>query len=131
VAFEPEHHPMTNSRSKRSIKSASQKAGRARQKGSAATKQAPTSKGRIVAEALTKLGTRKDQGKPSKTETCLELLRRRDGATIEELQKATGWQAHSVRGFMSGMVKKKLGLTLASEKPKDGTRRYRIVQAGS
>jgi hypothetical protein len=69
--------------------------------------------------------------KASKTQVCLDHLRRPDGASIEELQAATGWQAHSVRGFMSGMVKKKLGLTLASEKPKDGTRRYRIVQAGS
>jgi hypothetical protein len=122
---------MTKSRSKRSTKPASQKIGKARPKGSAAAKQERTRKGRILAETLTKLGSPQDQRKLSKTETCLELLRRRDGATIEALQEATGWQAHSVRGFLSGAIKKKLGLTLVSEKVEGGTRRYRIVQAGS
>jgi hypothetical protein len=65
-------------------------------------------------------------GKPSKQQLCLELLRRRDGACIEELQAATGWRAHSVRGFLSGTVKKKLGLTLSSDPTGDGPRRYRI-----
>jgi len=43
------------------------------------------------------------------------------------LQKAAGWQAHSVRGFLSGTVKKKLGLEVASEKTGKGERRYRIA----
>jgi len=68
--------------------------------------------------------------KPAATKTkqqaCLDLLGRREGATIEELQVATGWQQHSVRGFLSGAVKKKLGLTLLSEKPHAQPRRYRI-----
>jgi hypothetical protein len=117
---------MTNSRSKSSTKPVSQKAGKAPPKGNAAAKKAETRKGRVLAEALTKLGSPKDQRKQNKTETCLNLLRRRDGATIEELQEATGWQSHSVRGFLSGAVKKKLGLKLVSDKPKDGPRRYRI-----
>ena len=62
----------------------------------------------------------------TKQQTCLDLLSRREGATIEELQAATGWQQHSVRGFLAGAVKKKLGLTLLSEKPDAGPRRYRI-----
>jgi hypothetical protein len=65
-------------------------------------------------------------GTSTKQQHCLELLRRPDGACIEELQAATGWQAHSVRGFLSGTVKKKLGLTLSSDRSGDGPRRYRI-----
>ena len=59
------------------------------------------------------------------------LLRDLDGATIDELQTATGWQAHSVCGFLAGTVKKKLGLILDSKKAEDGVRRYRVAQAGA
>ncbi|MEM7024093.1 MAG: DUF3489 domain-containing protein [Pseudomonadota bacterium] len=62
----------------------------------------------------------------TKQQVCLELLGRPEGACVEELQAATGWQAHSVRGFLSGTVKKKLGLTLSSDRTGDGPRRYRI-----
>jgi hypothetical protein len=55
------------------------------------------------------------------------LLRAPDGATIEAMMAATGWQAHSVRGAMSGSVKKALGLNVVSEKT-DGVRVYRIVE---
>jgi hypothetical protein len=65
--------------------------------------------------------------KPSKQQLCLELLRRAEGACVEELQAATGWQAHSVRGFLSGTVKKKLGLTLISDRAGDGPRCYHIA----
>ena len=67
--------------------------------------------------------------KPTKIQKCLDLLTTRDGATINELVAATGWQAHSVRGFLAGTVKKKLGLTLDSKKADDGTRHYCIVAA--
>jgi hypothetical protein len=72
-------------------------------------------------------GTKAATGKQTKQQTCLDLLGRRDGATIEELEEATGWQKHSVRGFLAGAVKKKLGLTLISEKPDAGPRCYRIL----
>ena len=69
------------------------------------------------------------QRQPTKIQQCLDLLTRRDGATIEELMAATGWQTHSVRGFLAGTVKKKLGLTLDSAKVENGARHYRVIAA--
>jgi hypothetical protein len=57
----------------------------------------------------------------------LELLRRKDGATIGEIAKATNWQNHSIRGFISGTITKKMGLTVESTKNEAGERTYRIV----
>lgn len=63
--------------------------------------------------------------KSTKTDQALALLRRPAGCTLAELMKATKWQQHSVRGFLSGTVKKRLGLTLTSEAADKG-RRYRV-----
>ena len=65
----------------------------------------------------------------TKKETVIGLLARSKGATIADLQRATGWQAHSVRGFLSGTLKKRLGLTLSSERPADGARRYKLISS--
>jgi hypothetical protein len=62
----------------------------------------------------------------SKTETILDLLKRPGGATAKELIKTTGWQPHSLRGFLSGTVGKKMGLTVASTKGEDGERTYSV-----
>ena len=62
----------------------------------------------------------------TKQERMLTLLSRPAGASIEEMMQATGWQQHSVRGFLAGTVKRKLGFVLTSSKPDDGVRRYRI-----
>ena len=62
----------------------------------------------------------------SKTAKILDLLRRPSGATSKELMKATGWLPHSVRGFLSGTVGKKMGLTIISTKGEDGERTYSV-----
>jgi uncharacterized protein DUF3489 len=62
----------------------------------------------------------------SKAAKILDLLKRPDGTTLAELMKATDWQAHSVRGFLSGTIRKKLGLNVVSTKADDGERAYTI-----
>ncbi len=62
----------------------------------------------------------------TKQEAIITLLSQPEGATIEELAEATGWQKHTVRGTMSHTLKKRLGLTIASTKDDGGVRRYRI-----
>jgi uncharacterized protein DUF3489 len=56
----------------------------------------------------------------------LHLLTRKGGATLNELMAATGWQAHSVRGFLSGTLRKKMDLNVDSRKSADGERAYSI-----
>jgi hypothetical protein len=62
----------------------------------------------------------------SKTAKVLDLLKRPDGVTLKELMKATDWQPHSVRGFLSGTVGKKMGLTVTSAKGDGGERTYSV-----
>jgi hypothetical protein len=70
----------------------------------------------------------REGGGVTKQDRVLGLLRTKRGTTIAAISKATGWQPHSVRGFLAGVVKKKLRLTITSEKVKSG-RIYRIVGA--
>ena len=64
----------------------------------------------------------------SKKAIVLDLLKRADGATLKDIMSATGWQAHSVRGFISGSLGKKMGLTVESFKRPDGERGYKLAQ---
>ena len=60
----------------------------------------------------------------TKTAALMALLTRKEGASLEELQRASGWQPHSVCGFLAETVKKMPGVSLSSEKPETGARRY-------
>jgi hypothetical protein len=83
---------------------------------------------------LKKSGQRKESGirdQVSKADIVLQKLRLVRGVTIAQMVKMTGWQAHSVRGFLSAVVRKKLGLDMVSEIGKDGLRRYRIIERDS
>jgi lambda repressor-like predicted transcriptional regulator len=63
----------------------------------------------------------------SKQAQVIAMLKRPEGATIAQICEATGWQNHTVRGTFSGAFKKKLGLTIVSDKPQGGERVYRIA----
>ena len=65
----------------------------------------------------------------SKQAEVIRMLQRPEGATIGQICTATGWQAHTVRGTFAGAFKKKLGLTIVSEKPQGGERVYRLCGA--
>jgi hypothetical protein len=95
-------------------------------KGKSAKKASPAKKaptGATKAKGPKKTGSARDG---SKTATVLELLKRPGGVTCKELMKVTSWQAHSVRGFLSGTVGKKMGLTVTSTKGDDGERSYSV-----
>ncbi|HXP88665.1 MAG TPA: DUF3489 domain-containing protein [Bryobacteraceae bacterium] len=64
--------------------------------------------------------------KGSKTAKILALVKRPGGAALKELMKATGWQPHSVRGFLSGVLTKKMGLKVSSVKGASDERRYSV-----
>ena len=68
-----------------------------------------------------------DAKRPSKQDEVIAMLRRPEGATVDEVVNLTGWQRHTVRGVFSGTLKKKLGLTVASAKEERG-RVYRIAE---
>jgi hypothetical protein len=87
------------------------------------TRRSPALKGRSKSKNTHTPAARKG----SKTAKILALLARPEGASLKQLQKATGWQAHSVRGFLSGALKKKMRLRVDSKKREDGERAYRIA----
>ena len=88
----------------------------------AKAKKAPA-KGKRRDTARTEANVAREGSKKAKV---LALLERKEGATLAQLMKATGWQAHSVRGFLSGALGKKMGLTVESTKSDTGDRVYRL-----
>ncbi len=76
-----------------------------------------------TAKGRTKLMTTQQQDQPT---VASEPAEKSKGASLAELMKATGWQAHSVRGFLSGTLRKKMGLKVESAKRGDGERVYSI-----
>ena len=81
----------------------------------------------LAIEALPEPEPQSDAKRPSKQDEVIAMLRRPEGATVDEVANATGWQRHTVRGAFSGTLKKKLGLTIASAKEARG-RVYRIAE---
>ena len=108
-------------------RAAAQKAHVAPSKARSSKKSSPAKKATKGAKSAKshKKATSAHQG--SKTAKVLDLLRRSGGASLKELRKATGWQAHSVRGFLSGVLGKKMGLAVTSTKAEDEERRYSVT----
>jgi hypothetical protein len=91
------------------------------------SKRAPTSRRRKPSQAAS--GRASTAREDSKLANMIALLRRKEGATLEQMTKATDWQSHSVRGAMSGSLKKKRGLNITSAK-EGPVRVYRITDEG-
>jgi hypothetical protein len=92
-------------------------------------KSSPAAKPRSKPVPARKIRATKAGGE-TKQAKVLALLHRPGGVSISDLVKATGWQEHSVRGFLAGTVRKRLGLNLESTR-QDGERTYRVTAARS
>src|SRR5579859_83111 len=106
---------------------ATQKASAGARRAHVAPKKAKAGKKASPAKKAAK-GAKKAAGARdgSKAAKVLDLLKRPGGATAKELQKATGWLPHSIRGFLSGTVSKKMGLAVSSTKGEEGERTYSV-----
>jgi hypothetical protein len=96
-----------------------------------ATTAAPKTTSRPARRKPKKGKTATNRPKPaarhgSKKAVVLAMLRKAEGATLAEIMKATGWQSHSVRGFVSGSLGKVMGLKVESNKRADGQRAYHL-----
>ncbi len=102
---------------------------------SASKKPQPKKRGRRAGQKPAISKTKAKKSPPTvrpgtKQALLIDLLKRKRGATIDDIVEATGWQRHSVRGAISGTLKKKLGLTVESEAVEGRGRVYRIVGHG-
>lgn len=115
----------TAPRKPKSVASSTSRQAERRQPNRSQAKREPTATGPTARQQTNGAAVTFRNG--TKGSTIVGLLKLKGGATIAELIKATGWQAHSVRGFLSGALKKKARMTIASEKGDDGERRYRVI----
>jgi len=123
-AAQPETEP-TKPKTGKKAKGGARAAHSAPAKGKTTKKAAPAKS----APKAKKAATAKESGAPregSKTALIIALLERKGGATLSEIMKTAKWQAHSCRGFISGTLGKKMGLTVESTKRSDGERVYQI-----
>ena len=117
-----------------SKKGGAPKAKKAAKEAKSTSKKAPAAKPAAKKEAkpATKKAAKVKEAKVprefSKKAIVLDLLRRPKGATLAEIAKTTNWQNHSIRGFISGNLTKKMGLTVESTKNEAGERTYRIAK---
>ena len=89
-------------------------------------------KPRVKARKASPAGSKQRQtSSQSKQDVVIQMLRWKSGVSVQDIIAKTGWQPHSVRGFFSGLVKKKLKLPLVSDVGKDGVRRYHITAVAS
>jgi hypothetical protein len=114
----PEKAPSTKGATKAKGAPKGQKSGKGKPK--AAPKEPTAKKAAKPAKATSALRPE------SKGAKVLELVSRSKGASLAELMKATGWQSHSIRGFISGTLGTKMGLKVQSAKREDGERLYSL-----
>ena len=112
-----------------SQKKGAPKASKGAKKAAKQAKAAPKkqAKEKVTSKKAAKVKEAKVPREFSKKSIVLDLLRRPKGATLAEIMAATDWQAHSVRGFISGNITKKMGLAVESTKSESGDRTYRIA----
>lgn len=97
------------------------------QAGDGTTQFAITDEGRRALGIAVEVKSTPTKREGTKQAMLIELLQRPEGATLEQMVEATGWQVHTVRGCMAGALKKKLGLEITSEKQTGTARTYRIT----
>ena len=113
-----------------SKKKGAPKANKGAKKAAKQAKAAPKkqAKEKVASKKAAKVKEAKVPREFSKKSIVLDLLRRKDGATMAEIAKATDWQNHSIRGFISGNLTKKMGLAVESTKNEAGERTYRLAK---
>ena len=94
------------------------------------TKTNARTSGKSGAVAKSTTSAKAKAKQPTKADKIIKLLQARKGASVAEMQKATGWQAHSVRGFLSGTIRRRMRLPLQSSKDDKGIRRYSVQSHG-
>ena len=129
-AAEPKEVPMTKPKPKRQTTSRSDRSKSVGRNGAAQTTARKTTKFKVGKQSAVIQRQQSSAKQPGHSESkqarIIAMLRMPNGATIDAMIHATGWQQHSVRGFLAGVIRKKLGLNLVSAVA-EGGRIYRIT----